>query len=95
METMTMSGGSAADAFAFGGLMFLVLTLLSLAVGAVFVLCSCLIFRKAGWHWTMGLLALMPALGGLIVILILAFVEWPVQRQLRAAQMGGAGGPRV
>lgn len=69
----------------------LLLLLVVLAAAFFSVICWCLIFRKAGWHWALGLLTLVP-IANLIVFLMLTFAEWPIQRQLRAAQMGT--GPR-
>jgi len=42
----------------------------------------CKIFSKAGYSWAMGLLMLVP-LVNLIMMLVLAFSDWPVQRELR------------
>ena len=43
----------------------------------------CKIFSKAGYHWAMGLLMLVP-IGNLVVLCILAFGQWPIQRELQA-----------
>ena len=37
-----------------------------------------------GYHWSMGLLFLVPFVG-LIAIIVLAFNEWPIEKQLREA----------
>lgn len=43
----------------------------------------CKIFSKAGYHWAMGLLMLIP-IGNLIMLCILAFGQWPIHRELQA-----------
>lgn len=52
-----------------------------------------LIIKKTGYNPWMSLLILIPGLGGLIIIIMLAFTEWPVQRELRElrARLGGGG----
>ena len=52
-------------------------------LGAVF---WCLICRKAGWSWALGLVSLIPGVGSLILFILLALAEWPIQRDLCAAQ---------
>jgi hypothetical protein len=54
----------------------------------------CMIFRKAGYHWALGLLMLVP-IACIIMPFVLAFGRWPIQRQLdqlRAQQRSAAGG---
>jgi hypothetical protein len=58
-----------------------------LSVLILTALVFCKIFSKAGYHWAMGLIMLIP-IGNLVMLLILAFGEWPIQRQLRAYQQG-------
>ncbi len=52
-----------------------------------------LIIKKTGYNPWMSLLILIPGLGGLIIIIMLAFTEWPVQREVRElrARLGGGG----
>lgn len=66
--------------------------LIILVILAVTVLVYCKIFSKAGYHWAMGLIALVP-LGNFVLLLILAFGEWPIQRQLRAYQQSHLAPP--
>jgi hypothetical protein len=66
-----------------------------LLLASVFV-CICLvpfwkIFEKAGYPGVMGLLMLVPFVN-FVVLLFLAFSDWPVLRQLRAAQERRAAG---
>jgi hypothetical protein len=52
-----------------------------------------LIIKKTGYNPWMSLLILIPGLGGLIIVIMLAFTEWPVQREVRElrARAGGTG----
>ena len=65
------------------GAMFM---MFAIFVGLIFVvieiLAFCKIFSKAGYCWAFGLLTLVP-FGTLIMILILAFADWPIHRELR------------
>ncbi len=54
---------------------------LGLLVTALHILVFCKIFAKAGYSWALGLLVLVP-LGNLILVLVLAFANWPVLREL-------------
>lgn len=56
--------------------------LIVLAISLFFVVLYCKIFTKAGFHWAMGLLMFIPV-ANFIALLILAFCEWPVQRELK------------
>lgn len=63
------------------------------------------IFTKAGYNGALALLNLIPGVGSLIVILILAFGQWPIENELAAYRagrtpvpgggmpMGGGGAP--
>lgn len=53
------------------------------------------IFAKAGYNGTMSLLNLIPGMGQLICLLILAFGRWPIEDQLAAGVPPhiGPGGP--
>lgn len=48
------------------------------AITAFFIFCLWRIFAKAGYSGAMSLIALIPGLGPLICICILAFGNWPV-----------------
>ena len=56
----------------FGMCFIAVCLLVGLITTAFMVLVYCKIFSKAGYHWAMGLIALVP-LGNLILLFILAF----------------------
>ncbi len=70
---------------AFLGCFFIVYMVFFVGITALITVAFCKIFSKAGYHWAMGLLMLVP-LGNLIAILILAFGQWPIYRQMRQAQ---------
>ena len=59
---------------------FLILVFMALAVWL-----HCRIFAKAGYNWAFGLLILVP-LGQLIILLILAFGQWPIHQQMQILQ---------
>jgi predicted ferric reductase len=46
----------------------------------------CLICRKAGWSWALGLISLIPGIGSVLLFFIVALAQWPIERELRAAQ---------
>ena len=60
-------------------ILFIVLMVLAVVVVSVFLWCR--IFSKTDYSWAMGLIVLVP-FGNLIVILILAFSDWPVLKEL-------------
>ena len=74
-----------------GGGTFLIFSLIFLVilVGIYY-----LIINKTGYNPWLSLLILIPGLGGLIIVIMLAFTEWPIQREVRElrARLGGGGG---
>ena len=51
------------------------------------------IFTKAGYNGAMSLLNLIPGVGPLICVIVLAFGRWPIEDQLAMLQgQGGQGG---
>lgn len=42
----------------------------------------CMIFAKAGYHWALGLLMLVP-IACIIMPFVLAFGKWPIQKELK------------
>ena len=50
---------------------------------AVKLLICCRIFSKAGYSWALGLLILVP-IANIVIFFVLAFAEWPIQRELRS-----------
>ncbi len=53
----------------------------ALAVLIIKAVIYCKVFSKAGYHWALGLLALIPVLN-IIMPFVLAFGQWPVRREL-------------
>ena len=51
-----------------------------------------MIFSKAGFHWALGLLMMLP-IANLIMLLILAFSTWPIQRELEVLRRSQAAPP--
>ena len=56
---------------------------LVLIIVAVKILIFCKIFSRAGYSWALGLLMLVP-IANIIMLCVLAFAEWPIQRELRS-----------
>lgn len=59
-------------------LFFLLFALIATAI-AVFLWCR--IYSKTGYSWAMGLLMLIH-LGNIVLLFILAFSTWPIQKEL-------------
>ncbi len=51
------------------------------------------IFAKAGFNGALSLLNLVPGVGPLICMIILAFGRWPIEDQLAVLQSRGPVGP--
>lgn len=68
---------------AFGLCFFLVYMIVILGLTVLTVVAFYKIFSKAGYHWAMGLLMLVP-IANIIMPLILAFGQWPIHRELNA-----------
>ncbi len=66
----------------FGGCFFIVI---ALAMLILHVVVFCKIYARAGYPWAMGFLMLIPIVN-FILMLILAFSEWPIQRQVKQLQ---------
>ena len=69
---------------------FVLIILLAVMVVVIFALIMtilvvwafCRIFKKAGYSWAWGLLQLVP-IGNIVAILMLAFGDWPILKELR------------
>jgi len=73
----------------FAGLMFLVIAFVALIVNGLWALIFCKICSKAGYHWALGLLILLP-IANIGLPIYLAFADWPVRRELRGqSQLSG------
>ena len=68
---------------AFSIIFLLFLIPLVLIMVAVQILVFCKIFSKTGFSWALGLLMLVPIVS-IVMLLVLAFAEWPIERELRS-----------
>jgi len=57
------------------------LLVMSLAILVITAVVYCKIFHKAGYHWALGLLMLVP-IACIIMPFVLAFGHWPIQKEL-------------
>lgn len=64
-----------------GCAMIAFIMIFGLAVLAFFIWCWWRIFTKAGYNGALALLNLIPGIGPIIAICILAFGEWPINKQ--------------
>ena len=69
-------------------LIFLLIGLASLIITVITALLYCKIFSKTGFCWALGLLMLVP-IANIVMLFILAFTDWPIQKELRQLQQGG------
>lgn len=67
----------------FGVVFVIFMMFITLVIVAIKVLIFCKIFSKAGYSWALGLLMLVP-IANIVMLFILAFAEWPIQRELRS-----------
>jgi hypothetical protein len=56
--------------------------LLGLIVVIITLVAYCKITAKAGYHWALGILMIVP-FGNIILPLFLAFADWPIQKEVR------------
>ena len=67
------------------GICFIVAWLLFAVLGtALAIFLFARIFSKAGFNWAMAFIALIPGVGGLIMIIMLAFMDWPALKEQQA-----------
>jgi energy-coupling factor transporter transmembrane protein EcfT len=69
--------------------MVIVVVALLMTILVVWLLCR--IFKKAGYCWAWGLLWLVP-IGNIIVLLMLAFGDWPIHKEMRRLKEQSVGG---
>jgi hypothetical protein len=82
-----MENNSAATASAFAALAFIYIIIIGgIVVFSLWVYWR--IFAKAGYNGALALLNLVPGVGPLICMIILAFGRWPIEDQLAALQGG-------
>jgi hypothetical protein len=88
-----MDNNSAATASAFAALAFVYIIIIGgIVVFSIWVYWR--IFAKAGYNGALSLLNLVPGVGPLICMIILAFGRWPIEDQLAALQ-GGSISPNA
>lgn len=85
-----MNDGSTTAAL---GVIFFVECFIGLAVTAFFIFLFWRIFTKTGQNGAMSLLGLIPGVGWLILLCILAFGTWPIQLGQGPRMMAGAMPP--
>jgi hypothetical protein len=81
---MNSASDSATNALAggiFGGMMLFIIVIV-VAVTVFFVWLFWRVFTKTGMNGALGLLCLVPSIGPLICLLILAFSRWPIEDAL-------------
>ncbi|MHB8147038.1 MAG: hypothetical protein ACYDGM_07265 [Vulcanimicrobiaceae bacterium] len=64
----------------FGG-MLATIFIIGTVITIFFVWCFWRVFQRAGFNGALGLLCLIPSIGPLICLLILAFSTWPTEQQ--------------
>ena len=79
----TTSSTDAATAGVLGG-MVLMIVVITCALVVFFVWLFWRIFAKTGMNGALGLLCLIPYVGPLICLLVLAFSRWPIEDALAA-----------
>jgi hypothetical protein len=88
MNSASDSATNAAAAGLFGGFMLFIIVL-CIALTIFFVWLFWRVFTKTGMNGALGLLCLVPSIGPLICLLILAFSRWPIEDAL-LVQSGGS-----
>ena len=74
-------------------ILILFIACIALTFTAIKVFSFCRIFSKAGYSWAFGLLMLLP-MSELIIPLILAFMDWPVCKELSLLKQKSDSGTR-
>lgn len=75
------------------GIAEIVIIIIILAIGIVAMLPWFFIYKKAGYSPAMGCLMFIPIVN-IIMLFILAFSQWPVERELQNAKNGIAIEPK-
>jgi hypothetical protein len=68
----------------------MMMMLMMLMMGAIPVALGWVVLSKTGLPGALSLIALVPVVGFLGVLCVLAFAEWPIQRELRLLKEGRA-----
>jgi uncharacterized membrane protein YhaH (DUF805 family) len=85
VDNNSVNAGVLATVFMIYGIIFVAIIIFTLWV-------YWRIFAKAGFNGAMSLLNLVPGIGQLICMIILAFSRWPIEDQMDALRRGGGGG---
>ena len=85
---MNSSDSSSAAAAGIVGTVLVIYFVIIIAVIAFMIWLYWRIFTKAGYNGALSLLNLVPGVGPLICVCILAFGRWPLEDQLAALQSG-------
>ncbi|MHC4552660.1 MAG: hypothetical protein ACYSUT_07830 [Planctomycetota bacterium] len=84
-EIVTFEGFQQGPEGAAVGICFVVAYLLFALLGtALAIFLFSRIFSKAGFNWAMAFILLVPGVGGLVVMIMLAFMDWPALKELQA-----------
>ena len=83
-----MDNNSATAGFLAG--FFVVYAVIVLGIIAFTIWAYWRVFEKAGFSGALSLLNLIPGVGPLICMIILAFGRWPIEDELAALRAGGA-----
>ena len=79
----TFSSHGSEIAPAIGMMLVMFGVFIGLIVTIIKVWIYCRIFSKTGYSWALGLLMLVP-IANLIMPFVLAFGDWPIEKELRA-----------
>ena len=74
------------------GLILASLVVLTTLVTVAVIYCK--MFSKAGYHWALGLLVVVP-IGCVIMPFVLAFGHWPIHRRLEELRRKLDSGPSI
>ena len=84
------NAAAGAGAIAALAAVWLFVAVIALLFFVLVIYCYYRIAEKAGYNPWISLLAIVPG-ASLILLLIFAFSEWPIQRELRQLRAGGTG----
>src|SRR5437763_4225750 len=90
MDTTTGADSSAAAVFSAITLGYCVFVL---AIIAFMIFIFWRIFKKTGQNGAMSLIALIPGVGTIVVLCILAFSKWPIETEVEQHRMMHSGMP--
>jgi hypothetical protein len=77
----------------FMGILIVFYVLFVAAIVAVTVVVWWKICKKAGFSGWLGLLMIVP-IANIVLPLVIAFMDWPVLKELRALKQAGSAGPQ-